>query len=62
MAEHTCEFETTADMIELTTKTNGDRIEIHKLHLTQEQATSLVWLVNADDDAILEWEVKLKAV
>jgi len=56
----TCEFETKADQIQFHTQTNGDKIRIDGIHLTQEQATSLAWLVNADDNAILKVEIKLK--
>lgn len=56
----TCEFETKADQIRFRTQTNGDRIHIEGVHLTQEQATSLAWLVNADDNAILKVEIKVK--
>lgn len=53
-------FHTKADQIEFNTRTNGDRIHIRNLKLTQEQATSLAWLVNADDNAELEFQVKVK--
>ncbi len=53
-------FHTSADSIEFKTKTNGDSIFIHTLHLTQAQATSLAWLVNADNNAELEFQVKVK--
>lgn len=55
-----CVFHTTADQVELRTKTNGDKLTITKLQLTQEQATSLAWLVNADDSAELQFQVKIK--
>ena len=53
-------FHTKADGIEFKTKTNGDSIFIHTLRLSQEQATSLAWLVNADGNAELEFQVKVK--
>ena len=53
-------FHTKADGIEFKTRTNGDTLFIHTLHLTQAQATSLAWLVNADDNAELEFQVKVK--
>ncbi len=53
-------FHTKADGIEFKTRTNGDTIFIHNLYLTQEQATSLAWLVNADNNAELEFSVKVK--
>ncbi len=60
--EEECTFETTADMVQLTTKTNGDKIIVQNLHLTQAEATSLAWLVNADGAAVLEFSIKLKEV
>jgi len=53
-------FCTKPDAIEFKTRTNGDTLFIHKLHLTQAQATSLAWLVNADGNAELEFQVKVK--
>lgn len=58
--EEECKFETRADQVELKTQTNGDMITIRHIKLTQEQATSLAWLVNADGTAILEFTVKIK--
>ncbi len=55
-----CEFETRADQIHFHTRTNGDKIHLKNLKLTQKQATNLAWLVNADDDAVLSIEIKLK--
>ncbi len=42
------------------TRTNGDSVRIKNLKLTQDQATSLAWLVNNDDNAELEFQVKVK--
>lgn len=53
-------FCTGVDAIEFKTRTNGDTIFIHKLHLSQEQATSLAWLVNADGNVELEFQIKVK--
>ena len=53
-------FHTKADSIEFKTRTNGDTLFIHTLRLTQAQATSLTWLVNADNNAELEFQVKVK--
>lgn len=53
-------FHTKADQIEFKTRTNGDEVHIHKLKLSQMQATSFTWLVNADDNAELEFSVKVK--
>ena len=57
-----CTFETRVDQVLLTTKTNGDRVELQNLDLSQDQATSLTWLVNADENVTLEWQVKVKEV
>ena len=53
-------FYTKADGIEFKTRTNGDTLFIHNLHLSQSQATSLAWLINADNNAELEFQVKVK--
>lgn len=53
-------FETVADQVEYRTQTNGDTIRIKRIAFTQEQAASMAWLVNADDEAILEFQVKVK--
>ncbi len=54
----TCEFEVEADQIELRTATNGDYIEIRKVQLGQPAAAALAYLINADNDLVIE--VKLK--
>ena len=43
-----CTFYTKTDQVQFHTQTNGDTIRIKNLKLTQSQATSLAWLVNAD--------------
>ncbi len=53
-------FHTRADQVKFHTQTNGDSIYIKNLKLTQDQATSLAWLVNADGNAELEFQVKIK--
>ena len=58
--DEVCVFETKADQVQFTTQTNGDTIRIKNLMLTQEQASSFAWLVNADDTAILRFRVKVK--
>ena len=55
-----CKFTTRADQVKFHTQTNGDNIHIKNLNLTQAQATSMAWLVNADDTAELEFQVKVK--
>ncbi|GAF81853.1 unnamed protein product [marine sediment metagenome] len=58
--ESECIFHTRADQIEFKTRTNGDTIFIMGLKLTQAQATSMAWLVNADGTVELEFNVKVK--
>ena len=58
--EEECIFHTRADQVQFSTQTNGDTIRIKNLMLTQKQATSFAWLVNADDTAKLEFQVKVK--
>lgn len=55
-----CVFLTRADQVQFTTQTNGDTIRIKNLMLTQKQATSFAWLVNADGTVELEFQVKVK--
>ena len=54
-----CEFCTRSDQVHFHTRTNGDNIHIKGIHLTQDQATNLAWLVNADDNVKLKFEIKL---
>lgn len=58
--EEECTFFTKADQVKFHTQTNGDNIRIKNLKLTQAQATSMAWLVNADNTAELEFQVKIK--
>ncbi len=58
--EETCEIETKADQIQFTTQTNGDTLIIRNLKLTQAQATSLAWLVNADNEGSLSIKIEVK--
>ena len=53
-------FFTKADQVQFSTQTNGDGIRINNPKLTQTQATSMAWLVNADNGAELEFVVKVK--
>ena len=55
-----CTFCTIADQVRLETMTNGDRVRIDNLMLTQDQVTSLAWLINADGSAELEFQIKIK--
>ena len=54
-------FHTKADQVRFNTQTNGDTVQIINLALTQTQATSMAWLVNADNNAELEFQVKVKS-
>jgi hypothetical protein len=58
--EEECIFHTRADQVKFHTQTNGDNIHIKDLKLTQAQATSMAWLVNADGTTELEFQVKIK--
>ena len=58
--EDECTFHTKADHVKFHTQTNGDAIYLKNLKLTQGQATSMAWLVNADNNAELEFQVKVK--
>ncbi len=53
-------FYTKADQVHFSTQTNGDGLRIPNLVLTQTQATSMAWLVNAGNEAELEFLVKVK--
>lgn len=55
-----CVFTTKADQVQFHTQTNGDFISIKNLKLSRDQATTLAWLVNTDNNAILKFRVKLK--
>ena len=58
--EEECTFYTRADQVKFHTQTNGDNIQIKNLKLSQNQATSLAWLINADNNVELEFQVKVK--
>ncbi|MCK4625691.1 MAG: hypothetical protein KAV00_10300 [Phycisphaerae bacterium] len=58
--EEECIFHTKTDQVKFHTQTNGDTIHIKNLNLSQAQATSMAWLVNADDNVELEFQVKVK--
>lgn len=53
-------FHTKADQVQFFTQTNGDKLNLKNLKLNQGQAASLSWLVNADNQIELEWQVKVK--
>ena len=58
--EEECVFHTRADQVQFHTQTNGDSVHLKNLKLSQAQATSLAWLVNADGTAELVFQVKVK--
>lgn len=58
--EEECTFCTKPDQVKFFTQTNGDKLNIVNLKLTQAQATSLAWLINADGQTELEFQVKVK--
>lgn len=53
-------FHTKADQVKFYTQTNGDKLNLVNLELTQGQATSIAWLVNADNNTELEFQIKVK--
>ena len=54
----TVEFDVGEDGIEFTTKTNGDNIRMHGLHMTKEIAGALAYMVNSG--MVLDIEIKIK--
>ena len=58
--EEECTFYTRADQVQFHTQTNGDSIHLKNLKLSQAEATSLAWLVNADGAAELKFQIKVK--
>ena len=42
-----CEFEISADQILLTTRTNGDKVECKHMHLGEEAAGALAYMINS---------------
>lgn len=62
MAEvnETCTFTTSADQVKFITQTNGDELYILNLKLDQEQATSMAWLINDDENHELQFRVRVK--
>lgn len=55
-----CRFTTKADQVQFHTQTNGDSVHIKNLILTRDQATTLAWLVNTDNNATLVFRIKIK--
>ena len=50
-----CEFQiSNSDQVQLTTKTNGDRITISGVQFTPEQAASLSYLINNQKSLSIE--------
>lgn len=47
----TCEFEVIPEQIVLTTRSNGDHIELKDLNLSQGAVATLAWMINIDDPA-----------
>ena len=54
-----CVFEVGTDQVTFNTKTNGDSVRITGLELTQEQATSLAWLINSSEETTLRIRIKI---
>jgi len=55
------EFDVPFDCMKFTTRTNGDRIEMRKLHLGPEQAAHLATLINTPN-GILRVQIKAKVI
>jgi len=53
-------FEISASSLFFATQQNGDKLVITEMSLSQDQATSLCWLVNSHKDLILEVQIKVK--
>ena len=53
-----CEFEVAADQIDFHTVTNSDSIEIKDIHMSQDAAASLAWLINTDNHLMIEIKIK----
>jgi len=47
-----CEFEVGADQIRMTTQTNGDRIFIKGVHLGEDNAAALAYLINKTNNRL----------
>jgi len=45
-----CEFQTIADQIRLSTRTNGDQIQIKGIHLGKDAAAALAYLINSSQN------------
>ena len=58
--EEECIFHTRAGQVQFHTQTDGDKLYMKNLKLTQAQATSIAWLVNADKNVELEFQIKIK--
>ncbi len=56
--ENEAKFDVDEDGIEFTTKTNGDSIRMHGLHMSKETAGALAYMVNSG--SVLEIEIKVK--
>lgn len=53
----TCEFETSADQVRLSTQTNGDTVYIRNVRLGKDAAAALAYLINKSDNH-LKIEIK----
>jgi len=52
------EFCVVKDDIEFSTKSNGDRMRIHDIHMDRENAAALVYLVNSGINLCIEIKEK----
>ena len=56
--ENEAKFDVSEDALEFSTKSNGDSIRMHGLHMTAETAGALAYMVNSGQ--ILEVQIKVK--
>ena len=43
-----CEFETSADQVKLLTRTNGDKVVLQHMHLGEDAAAALAYMINTE--------------
>ena len=58
--EKKCVFDVGPDHISLLTMANGDRVNIKGIHMGQDEAAALAWMVNSPGGPDLEVTIKIK--
>ena len=56
--ENEAKFDIGEDCIEFTTRTNGDSMRLHSIHMSKEHAGALAYMINSGE--ILEIQIKIK--